>query len=93
MCILISMQLLSETFLILRRIQQDKCTSIFEESTCYSCHILMKLVLRQIFKKISIKFYENPSSGSRDVPCGQTDRQTSHTCMKILYAARTEVTS
>jgi hypothetical protein len=30
---------------------------------------------RQIFKKYSnIKFHENPSSGSRVVPCGQTDR-------------------
>jgi hypothetical protein len=30
---------------------------------------------RQIFEKYSnIKFYENPSSGSRAVPCAQTDR-------------------
>jgi hypothetical protein len=30
---------------------------------------------RQIFEKSSnIKFHEDPSSGSRDVPCGQTDR-------------------
>jgi hypothetical protein len=29
---------------------------------------------RQIFEKYSnIKFYGNPSSGSLDVPCGQTD--------------------
>jgi len=29
----------------------------------------------QIFEKNSnIKFHENPSSGSRVVPCGQTDR-------------------
>jgi hypothetical protein len=29
---------------------------------------------RQIFAKVSdIKFHQNPSIGSRDVPCGQTD--------------------
>jgi hypothetical protein len=29
---------------------------------------------RQIFEKVSnIKFYQNPSSGSRVVACGQTD--------------------
>ena len=32
---------------------------------------------RQIFEKYSnIKFHENPSSGSRVVPCGQKDGQT-----------------
>jgi len=36
----------------------------------------MKLDLsHQIFEKYSgIKFYKNPSSGSRVVPCRQTDR-------------------
>jgi hypothetical protein len=28
---------------------------------------------RQIFEKVSDKFHQNPSSGSRVVPCGQTD--------------------
>ena len=34
-------------------------------------------VCRQIFEKSSntIKSHENPSSGSRVVPCGRTDRQ------------------
>jgi len=38
----------------------------------------MKLeISRQIFEKYSnIKFHENPSSGSRVVPCGQTDGRT-----------------
>ena len=46
------------------------------ESTVYSCQILIKLEFsRQIFEKYSnIKFHENPYSGSRFVPCGQTDR-------------------
>jgi len=53
-----------------------KC--ILAPCICYSCHILMKLVLsRQIFDKFStIKFSENPSSGSHVVPRGQTDRST-----------------
>jgi len=47
---------------------------------------------RQIFeKKLNIKFYKNPSSGSRDVPSGWTDGQryfyfhvTVH-CNKFIY--------
>jgi hypothetical protein len=44
----------------------------------YSCPILMKLEFSgQIFENYSnIKFHENPSSGSRVVPCGRTDGQT-----------------
>jgi len=31
---------------------------------------------RQIFEKYSnIRFHENPSEGSRVIPCGRTDRQ------------------
>jgi hypothetical protein len=38
-------------------------------SAHYSC--------RQIFEKyLNIKFHGNPSSGSRDVPCGRTDGHT-----------------
>jgi len=29
---------------------------------------------RQIFENSNIKFHKNPSSGSRVIPCGQTDR-------------------
>jgi hypothetical protein len=44
----------------------------------------MKLVLQRIFEKYSnIKFHENPSSGSRVLPCGPTDRQTD---MKLIVA-------
>jgi len=41
----------------------------------------MKLdISRHIFEKYSnIKFHKNPSSGSRVVPCGQTDGQTDKT--------------
>ena len=46
------------------------------ESTSNSCHTLVKLEFsRHIFEKkySNVKFHENPSSGSRVVPCGQTD--------------------
>jgi hypothetical protein len=47
-------------------------------NTRYSCHISRKLEFsRQSFEKYSnIILHENPSSGNRNVPCGQTDRQT-----------------
>jgi len=46
-------------------------------STGYGCQILMKLEFSgHIFDKYSnMKFHENPLSGSRVVPCRQTDRQ------------------
>ena len=45
----------------------------------YSCQILTKLEFYgQIFEiYTSIKFHENPSTGNRVVPCGQTDRMRS----------------
>jgi hypothetical protein len=46
-------------------------------STHYSCQILVKPEISwRIFEKYSIKFHENLSSGSRVVPCWQTDIQT-----------------
>jgi len=44
----------------------------------YSCQMLMKLEFsRKIFEKHSnIKFYENPSSGSRVLPCEKMDART-----------------
>ena len=44
-------------------------------STRYFCQILMRFEFsRQMFEKVpSIKFHQNPSSGSRVVPCGQKD--------------------
>ena len=79
-----SLQLLSETFLILRRNERDmikKCMVVFTYSTHYSCPILMKLKFsRHIFEKSSnIKFHENPSNGSRVVTCAWTNGQTDMT--------------
>ena len=57
----------------------QKCISVcFMSSTRHSCQILMKLEFcGQIFEKYTnIKFNENPSRGSRVVPCWQTYRQT-----------------
>jgi hypothetical protein len=61
----------------------------------YCCQILMKLeVSGQIFEKYSnIKFHANPSSGSRIVSCGQTDRHEADSrssqflrpCLKIPF--------
>ena len=46
--------------------------------TRYFCRILMKFKFSgQIFGKVpNIKFNQNPSSKSRVVPCGRTERQT-----------------
>jgi len=77
---LFSRQLLSETFLILRRTEQDmiKMYIGLHVKYPYSCPILMKLEFsQQIVRKYSnMKFIENQSIGSWVVPCGQTYRQT-----------------
>jgi hypothetical protein len=54
-----------------------KCENVFMQSTRYSFRILMKLEFsRRIFRRkkiVNVKFLQNPSSGSRVVPTGQTD--------------------
>jgi len=63
---LFSQQLLSETFLILRRIQQDTVTNVHR----YSCEVPLlssdfNEFSRQIFKESSnIKYHEYPSTGT-----------------------------
>jgi len=54
----------------------------------YSRHILTKRRFSQpIFGKYSnIKFHENPSSGSRVVPCGQTDVKTVMTMLTVVLS-------
>jgi hypothetical protein len=74
-----SLQILHETVLILKRTEQDKnqiCTLVFKWSAHYSWLSLMtREFARETFEKYSnSKFHENPTSGSRAVPCGQ--RQT-----------------
>jgi hypothetical protein len=75
--VLIFASTLSEKFLILGRNERDIIINV-HRSLCklpFSCHIVMKLEFsRHISEKSSnIKFYENLSSWSRVVPCGQTD--------------------
>ena len=74
----VSLQLSSETFFILRRIKWD----IIKNVNWVSSKVPFIVVRfqwnhefsRQLFEKYSnIKFHENPSSGSRVVPCGGTD--------------------
>ena len=71
-------QLLSETFLIIIRIERDVYCNVHWSSSMYPLFLSdfnETNFSRQIFQKYSnIKFHENPSSGSRVVPYGQTDR-------------------
>ena len=81
MCVLFSVQLLSETFLIVRTNEREviKCVLVFMERTIYSCQTLVKLDFFDRFflkKSSNIKFHENPSSGSRVVPYRRKDGQT-----------------
>ena len=71
-----SLRFLCETFLIPSTIERETLINVRRSScrsTCYSCYTLMKLEFcRQIFGRHSnIRFHENPSSGSRVVPCGR----------------------
>ena len=78
MCVLIFSTMLSEPFLILGIIQRDIIINVkrFHVSYLSFCCVLIKLEFsRQIFDESSdIRFHHNPSSGSRVVPCGRTDR-------------------
>ena len=67
---LFSLNLLSETFLIVRRTERDMTRNVY-----WYCQILMKLEFsRQVFEKYSnTKRHENPSSGGQTVSCGRTD--------------------
>ena len=56
-------------------------------SASFSWQVLMKFEFyRQIFEEYwDTKFYENPSSGSRILPCGQTSGQTNMTNLIIAF--------
>ena len=92
MCVFPSLKRLSETFLILRRIQRDRSIIDFMYSTHFSCQILVEREFsREILEKHSdIKYHENRSIGIRGFPCGRTDRHDesnasfSHICEKRL---------
>ena len=72
-----SVQILSETFLILTTFQPDITINV--DRTSCDVHFFVRLKKIIIFKNFpkfsSVKFHENPSSGSPVVPCGRTDGQ------------------
>jgi hypothetical protein len=78
-CVLIFFTKCVEKFLIVGRIQQDIIINVRR----FSCKVPANLsdfnenlVFGQIWEIYSnIKFHENPSGGSRDFPCEQTDEQ------------------
>ena len=81
---------LSETFLILRRTQLDIIINVHMSSSVAVIFVRFSRkvdFLDRFSKKYSnIKFYKNPSSGSRVILYGQTNRQTDIT--KLMDAFR-----
>ena len=74
-CFLFSLQLLSETFLILRS-ERDLIkmyTGLHVQYLSLSSDLNETLIFWADFRKVLIKFHENSSSGSQVVPCGRTD--------------------
>ena len=71
-----SLQLLSETSVILRNEREMIKILVLMWSARYARQFLKEPeFFRHIFETYSnIKFHENRSSESRDVPCGRTDR-------------------
>jgi len=84
-----SLQLLSETFLIVSIIERDiiKIIYLFHEKYRHSCRILTKLGFwQQIFEKYpNIKLHENLYSGNRVVPCGMMDRRTDMMKLTVTF--------
>jgi hypothetical protein len=80
-----SLQLLFETFLILRRNQRDIVINV--KSTRYSCQILKEFEFSRQGSEntTNIKFYQNPSV-SRVDPYGRTDGQSD--MAKLIVASR-----
>ena len=72
-----SLQILSETFLILRRIQRDIVIMYKWINVKYRLFLSKFNQTRNVStdfrKNIHIKFHENPSCGRRVVQCGRTD--------------------
>jgi hypothetical protein len=89
-----SLQILSENFLILRRIQIDIITNVHRSSCAYPIFLLdfnETWIFRTDFSKyIQTKFNENVFSGSRVFPCGRRDRhdETNNSFSQICESAQ-----
>jgi len=79
---------LPEAYLILRRTERAMIINVYWSSSLVPDILVSELEFSlQILEKCTnIKFYENPSSGSRVVPCGMADRDTDMT--KLIVAFR-----
>jgi hypothetical protein len=83
-----SLQILSETFVILRRIPRDNVINFHRSSLRYPLLFsgFNKTSLDLNFEKYpNIKFNENIFSGSRIDSCGRTDRQTDMTNLNVAF--------
>jgi len=87
-CFEFFLQLISETFLILRRTERDTIKNVYWTA----CKVPVILVIfwrkisRYIFEKYSnTKFHSNPSSRSRVVPCGRAAAQTDITKLIVVF--------
>ena len=87
----LSLQLLSATLLILRIIEQHIIMNLQHKGLHVKYRLVFSAFLRfelprQLLEKSSnIRFLENPSSGSRVVPYGQTEGQTDMTQLTVAY--------
>jgi len=74
--VFIFLQLLSEIFFILSRIQGGIIINVYMSSCKLPDFNKTSVFSRGSVYYSNIKLYDSPSSGSRVVPCGQTDRRT-----------------
>jgi hypothetical protein len=81
-CVLICVLIfsISEIYLYARRTEREIIINVFRSASCaviiFFVGFQYSLNFLHTFSKNNshIKFHENPSSGSRVVPCGRTDR-------------------
>ena len=90
----ISLQILSKTFLILRRIRRDIVINV-KKCSCKVPVILVGLEWNINFldrfteRSSNIKFHKNSSSGSR-VPCGRTDGHEANSRFFLQFCERAQ---
>ena len=99
----ISLQPLPETFFILRRNERNLIENVYRSSRqdplfLSDCNWTWIFFDRFSKKYSNIKFHENPSSGSRVVPCGRTNRydeangrfHATQTRLKAVFSNRSQ---